>query len=658
VNKLRAILLLFLLFQQVSTVAQENRLFQQLEDLKKTIRQSTLYDSASVFSNGAKAIKLAKELNAPNEEGVIFQYYGTFYYYSNDYKTAKEYYKKSIDLADKYKDFKLKNSTQIRLTFMLAETDIFKAEKEFNRLLKEAKNKKFIENSIEAYNGLGILYQNRLMDDKAADYYIKGLKIAEKYNKKYFIGFLLNNLGLLKYENKQYDEARTDLLRGLKLAKQEKEYRLMGNLHNNLGLVYRELKDYKSSIKHYHGTVEITKRMGFPFGIGAAYINLGNCYGLDEQYEKGELYADSALAIFSEFENFEYLGIVYLLKASLYIKLNDLKKARICLNRVLELHKLQPSSENYINSFQVKSELFEKSGDYKHALESKTRFHVLQDSVDDITNKDKLADLQVLYGNERIQSQLTAEKTKNKLLDKHRELESANWRLILWISLTLFGIVLGTIYIKHIRKSRSQQVAFSQRLIENIDEERSRISKDLHDNIGQLLSVVKSKINMFNTGRLNEINGLEKEVGEVIEQTRSISHQLHPSSLEKLGLERSLNGLMEHTQISTGIVCSMEVEIPSDLLSLEVQTQLFRISQECINNTLKHANAKALKITLKNQDGVFMYNYRDNGIGMEIVNSHEGLGMMTIRERVNKINGKLSLLTDVAKGMQLIIKFR
>jgi two-component system NarL family sensor kinase len=324
----------------------------------------------------------------------------------------------------------------------------------------------------------------------------------------------------------------------------------------------------------------------------------------------------------------------------------------------LELHKLQPSLENYINSFQVKSEIYEKSGEFKKALESKTRFHELQDSIDEITNKDKLADLQALYGNERIQSQLTEEKTKNKLLDKHRELELANWRLVLWVSITLFGIVLGALYIKHIRKSRSQQVAFSQRLIENIDEERSRISKDLHDNIGQLLSVVKSKINMFNTGRLSEINGLEKEVGEVIQQTRSISHQLHPSSLEKLGLERSLNGLMEHTQTSTGIVCSMEIEIPSDLLTIEVQTQLFRISQECVNNTLKHANAKALKITLKNQDGVMVYNYRDNGSGMELAISNEGLGMMTIRERVNKINGKLNLLTDPAKGMQLIIKFR
>jgi len=657
-NKLRARLLLFLLLLQFSTVGQDSRLFQQLEELKKTIRQSTLYDSLSVFSNGSKAIKLAKELRAPGEEGLILQYYGTFYYYSNDNKTAKEYYKKSIDIANKYSDFKLKNSTQIRLTFMLAETDIFKAEKEFNRLLKEAQDKKFIENSIEAYNGLGILYQDRLMDDKAADYYLKGLKIAEKHHKKYFIGFLLNNLGLLKYDNKQFEEARKDLLRGLKLAKEEKEYRLMGNLHNNLGLVYRELKDYKSSIKHYHGTVDITKKMGFPFGIGAAYINLGNCYGLDKQYEKGMIYADSALAIFNEFENFEYLGVVYLLKASINIKLNNLAAATSCLDRVLELHKLQPSLENYINSFQVKSEIYEKSGEFKKALESKTRFHELQDSIDEITNKDKLADLQALYGNERIQSQLTEEKTKNKLLDKHRELESANWRLVLWVSITLFGIVLGALYIKHIRKSRSQQVAFSQRLIENIDEERSRISKDLHDNIGQLLSVVKSKINMFNTGRLSEINGLEKEVGEVIQQTRSISHQLHPSSLEKLGLERSLNGLMEHTQTSTGIVCSMDIEIPSDLLTIEVQTQLFRISQECVNNTLKHANATALKITLKNQDGVMVYNYRDNGSGMELAISNEGIGMMTIRERVNKINGKLNLLTDPAKGMQLIIKFR
>lgn len=651
------ILLLFALLR-LSSFAQGDKLFQQLEQLKKTIRQSTMSDSAKVFSNGAKAIRIARELNAKGEEGLIYQYYGSFYYYSNDYKNANKYFRKSITTAEQCGDLKLKNSTQIRLAFMLAETDIFKAEDEFNRLLKQAKKHGFVENSIEVYNGLGILYEDRMMADKAIEYYLKGLKIAEKHKKKYFISFLLNNLGLLKYENKQYEDSRKDLLRGLRLAIEEKEYRLIGNLHNNLGLVYRELKDYKASIKHFHETVSITEKLGFPFGIGAAFINLGDCYNLDGDYEKGMLYADSAIAIFSQFDDLEYLGIAYLLKSGLYTKQNKLNEARDCVAKVLALHEQRPSITNYINTFEVRSEISEKSGDYKTALNLKTRFYELSDSIELIANKDKMSELQVLYGQKRIESQLAQEKTKNKLSDKNRELESAQWRLILIIFTAISVFIVGFLYIRYVRNSRKQQVLFSQRLIQQIDEERSRISGDLHDNIGQLLSVVKSKINMYNTGLIHEITDLDKEVGEVINQTRTISHQLHPSSLEKLGLERSINGLMERTQTNTDIICSSHFAVPTDQLDIEIQTQLYRISQECINNTIKHANAASLKITLKEEDGMYIYKYRDNGIGFSGSSFANGIGMMTIKERVHKINGKLNVISDQQKGMQLIIKFR
>jgi signal transduction histidine kinase len=163
---------------------------------------------------------------------------------------------------------------------------------------------------------------------------------------------------------------------------------------------------------------------------------------------------------------------------------------------------------------------------------------------------------------------------------------------------------------------------------------------------------------MYNNGVIQEITDLEKEVGEVINQTRTISHQLHPSSLEKLGLERSLNGLLEHTQANTDIICSMHFAVPNDQLGIDIQTQLYRISQECINNTIKHANAASLKITLKEEDGTYIYKYRDNGIGFSGATFSNGIGMMTIKERVHKMNGKLNVISDQQKGIQLIIKFR
>jgi signal transduction histidine kinase len=636
----------------------QSREVAQLERLKKNIRQSTLYDSTIVFTDGKKAILLAKKLNKPIEEGIIYQYYGNFYYYSNQLEKASDYYQRAISVAKAHHNIQLVNSTEIRLAFILSETDILKGEQAFIRLLHVAQKNKLIENQIEAYNGLGIVSENRLMRDKAVAYYLKGLRIAEKHNKKYFIAFLLNNLGLLKYNNKQYKEAQVDLERGLKLGLETQEWRLVGNLQNNLGLVTRELKDYPAAIRHYQATVRMTRKLGFPLGIGAAYINLADSYQSNNQFQEAAIYADSAIALFQQMQQPSYLGMALLLKGSIAVDLNDVKTAQFYVSEVDRLLKQQLDVENYIARYKLMSKIAEKMGDYRQAFLYKNRFYELTDSIEEITNHDKLTDLEVQYGKERLDNQLKKEKAKNELLAKDNQLKSAKWRFVLLIVFSAFIVFVGWLYFRYLNNLRKQQALFSQRLIRNVDEERSRISKDLHDDIGQLLSVVKSKVNMFQTGRLDTMDGLESEIGEIIEHTRVISHELHPSSLEKIGLERALVSMLEKTQIATGIFCNLSVPEEVKTLPIHVQTQLYRIFQECINNTIKHSEAKALKVSISPDGDHWLAKYQDNGKGIAEADWKNGLGWLTIRERVRQLPGKMEVSSQPNEGMKLRIKFK
>lgn len=630
----------------------------QLEYLKKTIRQSTLYDSTVVFTNGKKAIQLAKKLHKPIEEGIIYQYYGNFYYYSNQLDKANSYYQKAIAVAKSQQNIQLENSTEIRMAFILSENDILKGEQAFIQLLHIAQKNHLIENQIEAYNGLGILSENRLMRDKAVGYYLKGLRIAEKHGKKYFIAFLLNNLGLLKYNNKQYKDAQVDLERGLKLALETEEWRLVGNLQNNLGLVTRELKDYPAAIRHYQATVRMTRKLGFPMGIGAAYINLADSYQSNKQFQEASNCADSAIVLFQQIQQPAYLGMAYLLKGSVAVDLNDGNNAQYYLSKVEQLLNQHFDIENNIACYKLKSKIAEKKGDYRNAFLFKSRFYELTDSIDEITNQDKLTDLEVQYGKERLDNQLKKEKAKNELLAKDSELKSAKWRFVFLMAFIVFIVLLGWLYLRYLNKMRKQQALFSQRLIRNVDDERSRISKDLHDDIGQLLSVVKSKINMYQTGRMATMDGLESEIGEIIEHTRVISHELHPSSLEKIGLERALVSMLEKTQAATGIFCNLEVPEEVKLWPIQVQTQLYRIFQECINNTIKHAQAKALKVAITIEGEYCLASYQDNGVGIAGAAWKNGLGWLTIRERVHQLAGKMDVVSHPNEGMKLRIKFK
>lgn len=639
-------------------LAQENKKEQsELEVLKKKIRQSTYYDSTAVFRNGARAIQLARKQNSLSEEGVIYQYYGNFYYFSKDYVKARKYYKKTLEIATRANDRKLHNSTRLRLAFMLTENDVLAAEKEFNVLLEEAIKNKFNENIIEAYNGLGIIYEERQIHDEAMSYYLKALKVAEKNKFIYHQAIILNNTGLIKLYNKQTKEARSDFEKALGFAQKGEESRLALNLHNNLGLVNTELKDFNESIKHYKETLQNAKKLGFPIARAVAYINLGSSYHETHDEINAMKYTDSAIHMFTRYEESDFLGRSYLLKAMIYKDQGEILKAKAAVDSVLAIHERVPSIFNYINSFDILSAIYEKEGKFGKALEYAKRFNVLSDSLSDISNQDKLAELQVVYGKERVEAELENEKSKNSLLAKENELKKTRLRLILILSFSVVIAGLSIIYIRYVRLTRKQQVLFSQKLIENIDEERGRISKDLHDDIGQSLSVIKSKINMFNTGKIQDVGGLDLELGEVINQTRNISHHLHPSFLEKIGLSRSLASLMERTQESTGIICSLELYKQIENLSLETKTQIYRIVQECINNTIKHAGATALKVAVTEQDGGLILKYKDNGVGMkEPLNVQEGIGIMTIRERGNKINGKTTFVSS-PMGFRLILKF-
>ncbi len=651
-KRLLVVLLLLLNLQQLH--AQKTDL-QRLEDLKLKIKQATYYDSSTVFSLGKQCIQLAKRLRKENEIGYVYQYYGSFNYYTNNLSEAKKYYFKSISVGEKTKDFKLINSTKIRLNFITLDQDALKAEDGFKELLKEAKKGNYIENQLEIYNGFGIMYETRLMYDKATESYLKGLRISEKHNKKFSTGYLLNNLALLKLKAKKYEEAKKDLERALILSTETNESRLRLNVLNNLGLVTHEIKDFPGSIIHYKQTVLEAKKIGFPAGILAAYINLSSSYLDNKQLIEASKSSDSALAIVQTYRDPLFLINAYIIRGMVSTEQKDFPTAKRCIDSVrFFLHSYNdPNFKKELIGLQ--SKLASAQGNFKLAYELEREYSSLSDSIREVSNENEQMRLQTIYGKERLENALTDSKQRNKILRTKSELKSANYRFVFLVILSVFLLVIAAIYIYNVRKSRKIKSVFSQKLIEQIDEERSRISKDLHDDIGQSLAVVKSKLNLFSTGKIQQIDGLDHEIGGILEQTRVLSHQLHPTALEKIGLERALNSIIEKTQSGTDMLCNFDFDLEGKVMDLETSSQIYRIIQECISNTIKHAHASALKVSVEQKNGEIIVQYRDNGIGISDSQNKLGLGLLTIRERTAIIGGRLEMKTGTNKGISLTI---
>lgn len=649
---------LVLLLSNTVLAQHENDAEQRFDKLAKKIRMSTYFDSTSVFNYGKKALRIADSLEDISKRGLIYQYYGNFNYYSGRQQTALSYYDTTLSFAREAADTTLINSTMIRKTFIAAEKQgSLEAEERFQRLLKDSKRRGDYKNALECLNGLGIIAEEQNDQGQAIDYYLQAYSYAEKLNDLYLKGMLLNNIGLIKFRNEQYDAALTDFKKGLEFSDSINNFRLAFNLENNMGLLYERTGETEKSIEHFERTLRNANRLGFPFNIAITHLNLSNSYMLNEQFELSLDHADSVVEIFESIKDYRHIAKPYFIKSLVHRENGEIERAKKLADTALVLAKEHQNTDDIVEGKKLYAETLKAAGDFKGALKYFEEYSQMSDSIDDISNQERFAELQVAYETEKKEAELKDEKARTTMLEKDNKLKES--RIVIVAVISVF-VVIATIlffYLRHLRMTRAQHRSFSQRLINNLDEERSRISQDLHDDIGQSLSIAKSKINLYNKGQITDLSDLEEGLGEVIQQARSLSHRLHPSYLEKIGLKRSVKSLLDRVEKSSGVITSCELESRIDDLNLVKQTQLYRILQECINNTLKHAEAKSIKVSIEKKEGEYIFLYQDNGKGFETNEQQFGLGMMTIKERAQKIDGKVNIISQPNKGFKLVVKF-
>lgn len=656
-NFYKFLLFVFILFQSLtgfSQVSDEN-LFREL---KKKVQQDSYYDSATVFKSGTKAIELARKLKKPSLEAEIILLYGNHFYYSQKLETAEKYFRKSYALAMEGNDASMQRMARIRLAYVLQDNgDVELAEKTFYELLEESQKANDHISEVECLNAIALLKGQYSKTNEALDFFQRGYKTAEKYDLNYYKSLFLNNMGLLKLNNNQTEEALEDFKKGLDLSLKENNMRLAGHLQNNIGLVYLTLKQIDEAVIQYRGTLAFARKIGHPKEIAVSYINLGSALLEAKRNHEAMSYYDSALILLEKNNMKLELSKGMMGKANVLIENKMYNEAISILKKSIELCMETNSLEDFTFAHKVLYKAYDQKKDFENALLSFKKFTELEDSLKELQNQKNLNELQVKYDVERKENDLEQERSKRVILEKENQLKKVRIRIIISVAVLLLVFLGAFFYIRYQRSLRQQQEHFSQSLINNTERERSRIAKDLHDDIGQSLSAIKSKINLSNKSHDKNLSELEEEVGKIIEQTRDISRNLYPSYLEKIGLVRSIARLSELIQKSTHIECSFEIDPSVDDLPIESRTHLYRITQECINNTIKHSKATALKMELTNDTDYFMFVYRDNGIGLQENDSKKGFGFYSIKERAKMIHGDLQITDNSGKGFKLIIKF-
>jgi signal transduction histidine kinase len=220
-----------------------------------------------------------------------------------------------------------------------------------------------------------------------------------------------------------------------------------------------------------------------------------------------------------------------------------------------------------------------------------------------------------------------------------------------------------------LRESEQRLRSLSVQLMRAQEKERLRLSKELHDELGQALVFLKQRIRSFQRGLQEGQSSLYDEceetndyIDEILENVRRLSRDLSPFILEDLGLSSALRWLIENfaQQYSSG--ASFDIDKVDHLFSKDAQRNLYRISQEALTNIGKHAEANHVSFTVKKNQSSVSFTIEDDGKGFDVSkikagnSPQKGLGLDTMEERARMLGASLDISSKMGEGTRIALK--
>ena len=211
-----------------------------------------------------------------------------------------------------------------------------------------------------------------------------------------------------------------------------------------------------------------------------------------------------------------------------------------------------------------------------------------------------------------------------------------------------------------IRQRTAELQNLSQRLLKVQDEERRKLSRDLHDSTGQTLAALKIAVSFLqlsikdDPSKMALVSDVADLADQAIEELRTMAYLLHPPLLDEVGFACAAEWYIEGFAKRSGVNVSMEIATHHERMPRSMETALFRVLQESLTNVHRHSKAAHVTVCFRHQFEKVILEIRDDGCGIEgerLVRLREtsaetGVGLAGMRERMNELNGTLEMESE------------
>jgi signal transduction histidine kinase len=233
-------------------------------------------------------------------------------------------------------------------------------------------------------------------------------------------------------------------------------------------------------------------------------------------------------------------------------------------------------------------------------------------------------------------------------------------------------LLIAVIVREHRRVTRAQAAlaasygqlrGLARRLVSVQEEERRRIARDVHDDVGQRvaslsigLSAAKRMVPKDEGPLAGELSALQQQARKVASDLRQLSHDLHPAALDQLGLLEALRGRCAQVQAESGVQIELEAAEEWPEVEGAVALCLYRVAQEALRNVTQHAWARSARVSLERRDALVVMRVADDGCGFDGAAARSsGLGLVSLGERIRLLGGTLEVESAKAAGTTVTV---
>ncbi|MFK7952416.1 MAG: ATP-binding protein [Ekhidna sp.] len=428
--------------------------------------------------------------------------------------------------------------------------------------------------------------------------------------------------------------------------------------HLNISAAYLQLELLDSVFYHTKKCVQLSQEINNQFIEINALLNQISAHEKGEEYEKALKQSDIIIERSLSINHIAGYALALSLKGNVLAKSGVHFEAIKVFNKAVELGKKYQDFEYLEDCYESMSETFARVKDYDNAYKYYQLYDQINDSIRSEATQKSYNDILVKYETAQKEQQIIEKELE--VQTKEATISNQQNAIILIAFGAGFLLLLGFIFYAHIKNKQKQAIAIEKEngfknVINATEQERSRISKDLHDGIGQELSALKLSLNSVidrskDDDQKKELAKIASSFSNSADEVRSISHQMMPRALMEQGLIPAIDDLMKNAFQHSNTTFTLEESGINERFNERIEVSVYRIIQELINNIIKHAEANQVSVQLIAKGNNLLVFVEDDGKGFDASNQKEGHGLINIKSRTEMINGSVNFEPSSNKG--------